>query len=144
MDKVLTTTLLTMAAVVAAIMVINTMIPALGQSSGSLISTTDSAASRIKTDLDIIHVATNTSTNQILIFVKNVGVAEITAIDQADVFLQTGTASFERVSYNVVPTPNWAYSILDGATAWTTGRTIQITITVASLTSGDYKVEIFC
>lgn len=70
MDKVLTTTLLTMAAVVATIMVINTMLPALGKASSSLISSTGAASDQIKTNLDVVHVATNTSTNQIFVYVQ--------------------------------------------------------------------------
>jgi archaellum component FlaG (FlaF/FlaG flagellin family) len=142
MDKVLTATLLTMAAVVAAIMVINTMLPALGKASSSLISSTGAASDQIKTNLDIVHVATNTSTNQILVYVKNIGTIEITDIDSSDVFLQTGTATYDRITYNAGSNPKWIYTIQDSATAWTQNRTVLITITVSSLTSGDYKVRI--
>ena len=46
MDKVLVTTLLTMAAVVAAVMVVNTMLPALGRSTSAVLSSS-TAATRV-------------------------------------------------------------------------------------------------
>ena len=137
MDKVLTTTLLTMAAVVAAIMVINTMIPVLGTSGSSILSSSGAAAEQIKTDVEIIavHVETSTAwtTSSISVWIKNVGAAEVLAIDLSDVFVQAGTTSFTRYSFQgvgltAVAADGWTYAIQDGKTSWTPRVTVKVTI----------------
>ena len=97
MDKVLVTTLLTMAAVVAAVMVVNTMLPALGRSSSAVLSSSSAAADRLKTDTEIIHVSTDTTGSPELVYawVKNVGAADILAITSSDLFFKTDT-TFDR------------------------------------------------
>ena len=72
MDKVLTTALLTIAAVVAAVMVVNAILPAVGTGSTSVVSSSRAAADRMKTAIEIIH-ATHTNGNGVLFWVKNVG-----------------------------------------------------------------------
>ena len=77
-----------------------------------------------------------------MVYVKNVGTVEITSISNSDVFLQVGTATYQRLAYNTGPAPYWTYTIQDSATAWTATRTVLITIFVSSLSTGDYKVRI--
>ena len=103
MDKVLATTLLTMGAVVAAIMVVNTILPALGRSGSSVVSSSGAAASRLKTDVKVIHVSTDTTSTPayIYVYVKNVGANNVLAIDQSDVFLETST-TFDRLTHTQV------------------------------------------
>ena len=142
MDKVLVTTLLTMAAVVAAVMVVNTMLPALGRSTSAVLSSSSAAAERLKTDTEIIHVATDTSGDPDIVYawIKNVGAAEITAIDSSDLFFKTST-TFDRLSYNAsCGSDCWSYSI-EGATDWDPGVTIKITINLSASLSGDYLVR---
>ena len=142
MDKVLVTTLLTMAAVVAAVMVVNTMLPALGRSTSAVLSSSSAASERLKTDTEIIHVATDTSGSPDIVYawIKNVGAAEITAIDSSDLFFKTST-TFDRLSYNASCSSDcWSYSI-EGATDWDPGVTIKITINLSASLSGDYLVR---
>ena len=54
MDKVLTTALLTIAAVVAAVMVVNAILPAVSTGGTSLISSSRNEADRIGTSISII------------------------------------------------------------------------------------------
>lgn len=140
MDKVITTALLTTAAVVAAIMVINAILPSLGRSSGALTESSGSAADRIKTDIDVIHVSSSTSTSQVFVFVKNVGSHTILAISDADVFLKTAT-TYDRLPYGS-GAQTWSYALQGGYTAWKPGATLKITLQLTSLTSGDYEVRI--
>ena len=145
MDKVLVTTLLTMAAVVAAVMVVNTMLPALGRSTSAVLSSSSAASERLKTDTEIIHVATNTSGSPKIVYtwVKNVGGAEITAIDSSDLFFKTAT-TFDRLSYDASPScssPCWSYSIEGGDTIWRPGATLKVTINLTTLDTGDYLVR---
>ncbi len=142
MDKVLVTTLLTMAAVVAAVMVVNTMLPALGRSTSAVLSSSSAASARLKTDTEIIHVASDTSGSPKIVYawVKNVGGAEITAIDSSDLFFKTST-TFDRLSYNASCSSNcWSYTIEDD-TIWRPGTTIKVTINLTTLASGDYLVR---
>ena len=143
MDKVLVTTLLTMAAVVAAVMVVNTMLPALGRSTSAVLSSSSAASDRLKTDTEIIHVATDTtgSPEKVYAWVKNVGAAEITAIDSSDLFFKTST-SFNRIPYGSSSgTPYWDYVIEGSNTEWDPGETVKITINLSTLAAGDYLVR---
>lgn len=129
-----------MAAVVAAIMVVNTMLPALGRSTSAVLSSSTAASDRLKTNTEIIHIATDTSTFKVYAWVKNVGAAEITAIDASDLFYKTST-SFDRLPYNAAAcTGCWSYSIEDD-TIWRPGATIKVTVHLTSLAAGDYMVR---
>ena len=140
MDKVLVTTLLTMAAVVAAVMVVNTMLPALGRSTSAVLSSSTAASDRLKTDTEIIHVATDTATFKVYAWIKNTGASEITAIDSGDLFYKTST-TFDRLTYNAgACTDCWSYSIEDD-TVWNPGVTIKVTVHLTSLATGNYLVR---
>ena len=141
MDKVLVTTLLTMAAVVAAVMVINTMIPALGSSGSSVLSSSSAASDRIKTNVEIITVSASASTTAVHVWIKNVGSSEVLAINQSDLFYQTET-TFDRLAYNDTPTAStWRYDVEGGGT-WKPHSTVHVIITLASApASGDYLVR---
>ena len=151
MDKVISTALLTIAAVLASVMVINAMLPALGESGGSVLSSSNEAAEIIKTDVEIISVLS--SSKEIYVWVKNVGVVEIEEIDKSDVFLDDVGTSFQRLSHDstqddtctFVPSAanDWAYCIEDSGGVWSAGATIKITIKLAKLASppsGQYKI----
>jgi len=139
MDKVLVTALLTMAAVVAAVMVINTMLPALGSGGSSVLSSSSAASEQLKTSIDIIAVHTDSPT--VYVWIKNVGATNILAIDKADVFLQT-PSDFIRMSYNDGGGDNtWRYDIAEGESTWKPGNTLEVTITSESALSGDYVVK---
>ena len=138
MDKVLVTALLTMAAVVSAVLVINALVPSVGKGSSALVSSGDAAAQRIKTDVYIIHVASDASTSQIYLWVKNVGASEILAIDRSDVFLKTA-GSYDRLPY-ASGSQYWDYQIED-ETIWRPSVTNKITIYLSSLAPGNYLVR---
>ena len=141
MDKVLVTTLLTIAAVVAAVMVINTMLPALGSGGSSVLSSSGAASSQIKTNVNIIAVATETTTPAVYVWIKNVGATDVLAITKSDVFLQTPT-DYIRMDYDADSEPNtWLYSIAENETVWKPGNTVKVTITLTSLAEGEYVVK---
>ncbi len=140
MDKVLTTALLTIAAVVAAVMVINALLPSVGKSSNALISSQEAATQRIKTDIEIIHVASDTSLNRVYVWVKNIGASEILAIDRSDIFLKTAT-SYDRLPYGA-GAQYWDF-IIEDDTSWRPSATSKITIYLSALPAGDYLVQFF-
>ena len=101
MDKVITSALLIIASVVAAMALINAVIPAMGESSGALLQANSAAADRIRTDIEIVHVASDTSSgseDQIIVWVKSVGPNKIAPIEDTDVFL-TMPSTVKRISY---------------------------------------------
>ena len=103
MDKVITTALLTIAAVIASVMVVNTMVPALGRGSSSVVGSSAVSAEQIKTNVELLTVTAIAT--EIYVWVKNVGAVEILSIDDSDVFLEdVGAASFDRMPYEA-PSP---------------------------------------
>ena len=151
MDKVVTTALLTLAAVAAGIMVINALLPALGSSGGSILSSSNAASDQIKTNVAIIAVATDVPSAEIYVWIKNVGSNNIESIDLADVFLQT-SASFNRIGYDTgsvtndcdaspASTDQWMYCYEESEIIWKPKKTIKVTISVTSLPADEYAVQ---
>jgi len=144
MDKAITSALLIIASVIAAMALINAVIPAISKSSGALVTANSAAADRIRTDIEIVHVASDTSSgteDQIIVWVKNIGVNKIAPIEAGDVFLTT-PSGVKRLSHGAGPAPEyWDYTIENG-TEWTQTVTVKITLhlTDASVTSGGYNV----
>lgn len=150
MDKVIVTALLTMAGVIGAILVINTVLPALGRSGSSVLSSSSAASDIIKTDIKIIAVeATGTS---VYVWVKNVGSGNVLAISRGDAFLEDVGTSFTRFAFEAQDvtsdcsgaapaTGNWNYCIEDGESIWKPNYTVKLTLTVSPAPTGDYKVK---
>jgi hypothetical protein len=146
MDKVITTGLLIIASVAAAIALINAVIPAMSESSSALVAANSSAADRIRTDIEVVHVASDTSApgeDQIIVWVKNVGPNKIAPIESSDIFLNL-PSTIKHLSYGSSSGAEyWDYTIEDG-TEWTQGVTVRMTAHLAngSVTSGTYSVSI--
>ncbi len=132
-----------MAAVVAAVMVVNTMLPALGRSTSAVLSSSTAASDRLKTDTEIIHVATDTVNFEVYAWIKNTGASEITAIDSGDLFYKTST-TFDRLPWDddasCPGSSCWSYSIEDD-TVWNPGVTIKVTVHLTTLPTGNYLVR---
>lgn len=146
MDKVITSALLIIASVVAAMALINAVIPAVGKSSSALLQANSSAADRIRTDIEIVHVGTDTSPvgeDQIIVWVKSVGPNTIDLIDSTDIFLTTPT-SVKRISYAADGSPeSWNY-IIENGSVWTQAVTVRMTLhlTDASVAAGAYTISV--
>ena len=139
MDKVLTTALLTIAAIVAAVMVVNAILPALGTGGASVVSSSQMAADRIKTAIEIIHVAPP-SDGEVRFWVKNIGKTEIQDIRNADVFVEGSSgyrmkSSGEGTSCPANPDDEWYFAYEDDNDFWIPSTTVKITICVSSGTS---------
>ena len=100
MEKVITTAMLLMASVVAALALINAVLPALGKSSSALATANSVAAARIRTDVDVIHSTGDTS-GTITVWVKNVGAQVIRSVKDSDVIITKPTAAggVKRLAY---------------------------------------------
>lgn len=144
MDKAITSALLIIASVIAAMALINAVIPAISKSSGALVTANSAAADRVRTDIEILHVATDTSSgseDQIIVWVKNIGQTNISPIESGDIFL-TMPSEVKRLSYGSGSgSEYWDYTIENG-TEWTQTVTVKMTLhlTDASVTAGGYNV----
>ena len=150
MDKVITTALLTIAGVIAAVMVVNTMLPVTGRSSSSILSSSAAAANQIKTDVEIVTVTAIGS--EIYVWVKNIGAADIPSIEDSDVFVEAVGTSFTRFTVSIEDTSAdcdaagpaaglWNYCKEEAWDVWKVGRTVKLTITLSGAASGEYLIR---
>ena len=146
MDKVITSALLIIASVIASMALINAVLPAVSKSSGALLQANSAAADRIRTDIEIVHVASDTSSGSedlIVVWVKSVGPNKIISIENTDVFL-TMPSTVKRVAYDAAGSvESWNYTVENG-TEWTQTVTVKITLhlTDASVVAGAYSVTV--
>ncbi|MFQ6027754.1 MAG: hypothetical protein ACE5Q6_09715 [Dehalococcoidia bacterium] len=144
MDKAITTGLLIIASIVAAMALINAVLPAMGKSSGALLAANSAASDRVRTDIEVVHVASDTSSgseDQIIVWVKNIGPNEIDSVDTSDVFLTT-PSEVKRIPYGS-GAEYWDYTVENG-TDWTQAVTIKMTLHLAdaSVVAGVYNVNV--
>lgn len=140
MDKVIVTGLLVIAAVTAALVVVMTVIPSLGSTGQSVVQSQQEAAGRIMTSIEII--AVSAKTNRIDAWVKNVGVATVSAVSKSDVFLVTPGTRYDAVKYNPAGGDNtWVEDPLGAS--WNRGDTLHLVIDPAgTLPAGTHMLRI--
>ena len=146
MNNAITTGIMIIASVVASIALINAVLPAIGDSSGALSAANASAADRIRTDIEIIHVAADTSSgteDQVLVWVKNIGSQKINPVESSDIFLTT-PSGVKRLSHGSSSGAEYWDYIVENGTDWTQAVTIKITLhlTDGSVTAGGYTVSV--
>ena len=156
MEKTIITVLLILAGTVGAVLVINAVFPALGQSSAAVVSMTDTVSDRVRSQVEIIHVTGELDgdgvfqdTNadgyfNVFVWVKNVGSSRIMAIDESDVFFGE-VGDFNRIPYvNDArgSLPSWTMS-LENDTEWVPTATLKITVYFSSpLSSGTHFLKV--
>jgi flagellar protein FlaG len=121
--------LLTVAAVVAIIAVVNSVMPALSRANGSMVMTSDAINDRISSQVEIIHATGVDAATQTDTWVKNVGASRIGPLDHTDVFFGPED-NFNRVPYGGASctAPCWEYELEGGATEWEPTVTLHIII----------------
>lgn len=140
MEKTITTAMLVIASLVAAIALINAVLPAMGKSASALTTANSEASKRIRTDIDVIY-ATGDTGGTITIWVKNVGTQVIKAVESSDIII-IKPSSVSRLPYVAgCSSECWDYTLEDSATAWTTTVTVKFTVTTAVAT-GSYSVSV--
>lgn len=130
MDKTITTALLIIAGIVCSIFLFNTVYPMVNRSSAAMVSMSDKINDRMKSRVNIVHVANTADRLTVYLWVKNVGSSRILAIEETDLFFG------EEDDYNRIPHvddakgayPYWTYMI-ENNTEWVGGATLKITIT---------------
>ncbi len=133
MDKAITTALLIIAGVVCMIFVFNSVYPMINRSSEAMTSMAEQVDERMKSRINIVHAANNSTRTQIYLWIKNVGTQRILAVEESDLFFGQED-DFERVPYvddAEGAYPYW-YFELENDTEWKTSATIKVTITYDS------------
>jgi flagellar protein FlaG len=144
-ESVITVSIITIACVICATMLVSAIYPAVNRATSSVVSSSAKLGDRIETSVDIIAEANESSYEYV--WVKNIGSQIVRSqIENSDIFFGE-IGNFQRIPFNatLLATPSWNYSIEndDGNDRWDAGETINITISSASeITAGDYYVKI--
>lgn len=156
MDKALSTILLIVAALITVVMVINSVYPAVGESTSALSSASSKAAERIKSQFNIIHATGELDQDgiwqdsnidgdfDIFIWVKNTGTFTINDIKAIDLFIGNdgNWTRVPEIDYANGSFPSWDYEIENG-TEWGTSSTLKMEISHSSTqNTGNYHVKI--
>ncbi len=157
MDKVLSTILLMVAAVVCVTLVINAVYPAITSSSGALGSASARINERMRSQIEIIHASGELDENEVwqdtnsngyfdvFVWVKNVGAESVVDEKRCDIFLagnQTAWAWIPHAEYAEGAYPQWDYVIENGS-SWDTATTLRIDISYESpLASTEYRTKV--
>ena len=137
MDKVITSMLLIIAAIVATVVVINAVLPSIQRTSSDIAAASDIVGRRLRSDVRIVETAGVVGEDFVQIWAKNVGASNIPALEKIDVFFGE-TTDFERIGYDAEDTcPNpsppprtencWQY-VLENDTKWAPFATLRITV----------------
>ena len=143
MDKVIVTGLLIIGSVTAALMVILTIGSSVSGSSQSILEIQREASVRIKTNIEVIAVAADSSGTQIDAWVKNVGVVAIMGLDTSDVFVVTPGFRYDSMTYAASGDNTWIE--LPAGSSWNRGETLHISITLPAgspLASGNHMIRV--
>jgi hypothetical protein len=136
-DKVITSMLLIIAAIVATVVVINAVLPSIQRTSGDIAAASDVVGARLRSDVRIVETAGVVGDDFVQIWAKNVGASNIAPLEKIDVFFGE-TTDFERIGYDAEDTcPNpsppprtdncWQYT-LENDSKWAPYATLRITV----------------
>lgn len=124
MDKVIITGLLIIAGVVTTVLLYNTVYPAIVQSGDALTVQQRHIDDRLQTQIRIIHAAPiDEVSNEVRVWIKNVGGRRIAPVESCDVFFGPEGA-FTRMSYG----SDWSSYEIENGSAWDPTTTLRITL----------------
>jgi flagellar protein FlaG len=126
LDKIIVTALLIVAGVVTAVILYNTVYPAITESGDALTRRQRQIDQRLQSQIEIIHAAPDGAvTNGAWVWVKNVGSQRISPIESCDVFFGP-EGNFSRLSYGDGD-GQWTAEVENG-TEWDPSTTLKITV----------------
>jgi len=137
LDKALTTTFMIIASVVCAVLVFNSIYPAVIQSSDAMTNMTLRVDDRLKSQIAIIHATGSGSSSSV--WVKNVGSLRIAAIDRCDIFFGK-EGEFSRIPYGS-GSGTWTYEV-ENDDEWVPTATLKITIIATISADTRYFVKV--
>ena len=143
MDKVVVTALLVIGSVTAAVVVIMTIGPSIADGSQSVVEANREASVRIKTNIEIVAVASDLAGTQIDAWVKNVGATPIYGLEKSDVFVITSGSRFDSMTYAPSGANTWVEDPVDAA--WNRADTLHMVITLPAanpLSAGTHMLRV--
>lgn len=133
-DETISTAIMAVATIIAAVVLINAVYPALYGASGSILSMNGIATDRMKTDIKVLTEWYPGGMPQdlgLVAWVKNTGSTTITSADMnnTDLFLYMGSGTSARIPSTGTDN-SWSYTILngDGDSNWDPAETIQVNV----------------
>jgi len=129
--------LLMIAAIVSMVVVINAILPSVQRTSSDIVAASDVVGNRLRSDVKVIEATGVDGNDQVDIWAKNVGSANIPQIDLIDVFFGP-VANFERIGHDDTvdcvtppipprPQPCWQYEI-ENAPEWSPYATLHFSL----------------
>lgn len=137
--------MLTIAAIVSIVAVVNAVLPSVARTSGALISASGVVEDRIASQIEIVHATGQDGSPDATAWIKNIGISTIDPMERVDVFFGPST-NFQRLPQGDAgcTAPCWEYTYENSTSAWEPTSTVRITIHASSdLVSGTtYYVKI--
>jgi len=121
----MTTVFMIIASVVCAILVFNSLYPAVIKSSDAMTNMTIRVDDRLKSQIEIIHATGDADDDEAYVWVKNVGSLRIAAIERCDIFFGP-EGNFTRIPYGS-GSGTWTYEV-ENDDEWAPTATLKITI----------------
>jgi hypothetical protein len=156
MDKTISTALLIVVSMIMVIGLFNVAYPAINEGGDTLSNVAEQAQDRMRAEITIIHATgeldssswwQDTNANgefDVFVWVKNVGLSRLTALDQLDVFFGP-EGNFARIPHESVAgttSPYWSWT-LENATEWNPTGTLKIAVHYQiPLATGRYFVKV--
>ncbi|MBE2270215.1 MAG: hypothetical protein IAE80_18395 [Anaerolinea sp.] len=157
MDKVISTALLTIVAMLLVMVLFNAAYPAVLEGSDSIANMAGRMEEQFRSEIAIIHTGAeinaggtwqDTNSNgdfEVFVWIKNIGDTRVVAPDQLDVFFGP-EGNFARIPHRTTgtePLPNWTWSI-ENAADWSPTATLKLVIHYggAWLSSGRYYLSV--
>jgi flagellar protein FlaG len=136
--------MLTIAAIVAIVAVVNAVLPSVSRTSGALISASNVVEDRISSQIEIVHATGEDGDPDADVWVKNTGSSTIGAVGRVDVFFGA-EGNFQRIPQGDpgCTAPCWEYEI-ENAQSWEPTATLHIIVHAEdNLTTGStYYVKV--
>jgi flagellar protein FlaG len=137
--------MLTVAAIVAIVAVVNAVLPSVGRTSGALVSASGVVEDRIASQIEIVHATGQNGNPDATAWAKNIGASTIDPMSRADVFFGPSD-DFQRIPQGTAgcSAPCWEYTFENSTTTWEPTSTVRITIHAASnlATGTTYYVKV--
>ncbi len=120
--------MLTIAAIVSIVAVVNAVLPSVSRTSGALISASNVVEDRIASQIEVVHATGQDADPDADVWVKNTGAATVSAVDRVDVFFGPD-GNFQRIAQGIAgcTAPCWEYEI-ENSTKWEPTATLHIII----------------
>jgi flagellar protein FlaG len=120
--------MLTIAAIVAIVAVVNAVLPSVSRTSGALISASGVVEGRIASQVEIVHATGEDADPDADAWVKNTGASTISALERVDLFFGP-EGNFQRIPQGDpgCTAPCWEYEV-ENASVWEPTATLHIII----------------